>query len=66
MNMSYTRFRNTLIDLEDCRDYLEEQEYETKNIVSDLSTEEMLALRNLIQMAREIVDGIDSDELEAA
>lgn len=54
--MSYCRFRNTLSDLRDCRDFIE---------CGDLSPEEHAARRWLIKLCRDIVrDADDNPELE--
>lgn len=53
-NMSYCRFRNTLEDLRDCYDNMDD---------NDLSDEERAARRRLIKLARQIAD-IYGDELE--
>ena len=45
-NMSYCRFRNTLIDLQDCYDNMGEG-------ISDL---EKIAKENLIELCKEIVE----------
>lgn len=48
--MSYCRFRNTLNDLNDCKDALDENEDK------DLSEEEESAKKRLIQLCQEIAD----------
>lgn len=53
-NMSYCRFRNTLEDLRDCYDNMDD---------NDLSDEERAARRRLIKLARQIAD-IYGDEPE--
>lgn len=53
-NMSYCRFRNTLEDLRDCYDNMDD---------NDLSDEERAARRRLIKLARQIAD-IYGDESE--
>lgn len=45
-NMSYCRFQNTLRDLEDCYDNMDE----------DLSPEEQAAKERLIQLCKEIAE----------
>lgn len=50
-NMSYCRFRNTLGDLRDCRDWLSEHE-PTKN----LSSEELAAFERLIKLCKDLAD----------
>lgn len=51
-NMSYCRFRNTLSDLQDCRDNLEDE----------MSDPEKRARAALIKVCREIVGMADADE----
>jgi hypothetical protein len=53
--MSYCRFRNTLIDLDDC--------FESIHDTSDLSEEEEIARIDLILLCRQIVD-VAGDEVE--
>ncbi len=53
-NMSYCRFRNTLEDLRDCYDNMDD---------NDLSDEERAARRRLIKLARQSAD-IYGDEPE--
>jgi len=55
-NMSYCRFQNTLEDLRDCRDYLDD---------TDLSEEEEKARTKLVKVCKSIVDDaewLDLDE----
>ena len=52
-NMSYCRFRNTLNDLQDCYNNMEED---------DLSIEEKQARQQLIQLCRNIVEEYEDDE----
>ena len=51
MNMSYCRFRNTLLALEDCNDAMQNEEPE-----EELSDEESIAKRLLIELCQEIVE----------
>ena len=53
MNMSYCRFQNTLVDLQDC--------YYNIQDVEDMSNEELRARRRLIEICRDIAE--DSDYL---
>ena len=46
-NMSYCRFQNTLLDLQNCVDYMDDD---------DLSPEEAQAREYLIEVCTEIVD----------
>ena len=50
MNMSYCRFQNTVIDLADCMDALEEIDYD----LTKLSADEEQAARRLIEICQEI------------
>ena len=50
MNMSYCRFQNTLIDLDDCRQALEEIDFDLKK----LSNDEAEAACRLIEICQEI------------
>lgn len=56
-NMSYCRFQNTLSDLKDCYDHIDDS--------SDLSVEEARARRQLIKICRQIAaeyeDSTDPD-----
>jgi hypothetical protein len=52
-NRSYCRFRNTLEDLRECYDNMDE---------SDVSEEEQRARKRLIQLCREIVDNYGDDD----
>lgn len=56
-NMSYCRFNNTLSDLEDCREALENQN------ISSL-TEKRKAKR-LLKVCREIADNFDEDYIDS-
>ena len=53
-NMSYVRFENTLHDLRDCYEHMDD---------TDLSDEEALARRALLKLCSQITDdyGADSD-----
>lgn len=51
-NMSYCRFRNTLSDLRDCADHLEDE----------LSMDEHQARKHLIELAREIAGTVNEGE----
>ena len=50
MNMSYCRFQNTVTDLADCMDALEEINYD----LTKLSADEEQAARRLIEICKEI------------
>ena len=51
MNMSYCRFRNTLIDLEDCKNNLPNK---------DLSREEAKAFAELIELCKKIAEDYEN------
>ena len=57
-NMSYCRFQNTLSDLQECRDHLDD----------DLGAEEKLARRRLLKLCKRIGEDYEGEieELEAA
>ena len=54
-NMSYCRFRNTLEDLRDCSDNLDD---------TDLSEEEAKARKRLVKVCRSIVDDAEFLDLD--
>ena len=54
-NMSYCRFRNTLLDLKDCYDYLVGDE----EVDDDISDEELRAKKQLIDLCRDITERVD-------
>jgi len=54
-NMSYCRFQNTLIDLRDCEENMDDD---------DLSPEEALAKKKLIELCKKIADAQSEDEEE--
>ena len=56
MNMSYCRFQNTVIDLADCMDALEEIDYD----LAKLSADEEKAARRLIEICKVIGDQDDN------
>lgn len=53
MNMSYCRFQNTLTDLRDCQENMDD---------SDLSPEELAAKLKIIKICREIVEECGEEE----
>ena len=59
-NMSYCRFYNTRIDLEDCKDVMEgnDEHYQCRD---DLSSEEYEAMESLIEICRDIVRMADNE-----
>lgn len=56
-NMSYCRFNNTLSDLEDCRDALENQN------ISSIA--EKRKAKRLLKVCREIADNYDEDYIDS-
>lgn len=56
-NMSYCRFNNTLRDLEDCREALENQN------ISSLA--EKRKAKRLLKVCREIADNFDEDYIDS-
>lgn len=56
-NMSYCRFNNTLSDLEDCRDALNEEN------ISSLA--EKRKAKRLLAVCREITDNFDEDYIDS-
>lgn len=59
-NMSYCRFYNTQIDLEDCKDTMEgnDEYYQCRD---DLSDEEYWAFKRLVSTCRDIVDMVENE-----
>ena len=55
-NMSYCRFENTVNDMQDCLNAIEDRE------VNDLSDYEVKALRHFLELGRVIVDYEDDIE----
>lgn len=51
-NMSYCRFQNTLQDLRDCEDHLDDR----------LSEDEAKARKRLIELCHDIADNYDADD----
>lgn len=52
-NMSYCRFQNTLLDLRDCQEYINDD---------DLSEEEKRARKKLIELCKDIAEDYDLEE----
>ena len=59
-NMSYCRFQNTSDDLSDCRDVMEgnSEHYQCRD---DLSDEEYVAFKRLVNICRYIVKMVDDE-----
>lgn len=56
-NMGYCKFRNTLLDLQDCTYTL----YDLGGNISDLDEEEQTAARALIRLCCEIADSFGEE-----
>lgn len=56
-NMSYCRFNNTLNDLEDCKEALENREIESES--------EKRKAKALIELCQEIVDNFDTGYVDS-
>ncbi len=52
-NMSYCRFQNTLLDLRDCKEAMQEED------IPKHGSDEHKAMIRLIQVCRDIVDNAD-------
>ena len=61
-NMSYCRFYNTLIDLEDCKNALEDFLDNDENVIS--SEEERRKAKKLIEVCHEIADSWDPKDID--
>lgn len=57
-NMSYCRFQNTLTDLRDCAEALED----VGGVVEDIDGNERYAAKRLIELCRLIVTLVDGDQ----
>ena len=68
-NMSYCRFRNTLVDFRDCSEALLEQAYNPED-TEPLSSEELRSALQLIdemvELLQELHVEIDYDQIEQA
>lgn len=60
-NMSYCRFQNTVLDLQDCYDALEEMG-DNEAILKDLSSEELRSKKRLIRLCEDIINDFGEDE----
>ena len=56
-NMAYCRFRNTVKDLEECKEALENEDIE--------SAEEKKKAKALIELCREIANSFDDDYVDS-
>ena len=61
-NMSYCRFQNTLQDLRDCKDALEDFIQNNDNVIS--SAEERRCAKNLIDVCKEIADNYEESDID--
>lgn len=61
-NMSYCRFENTLIDLYDCQNALEDFINNDENVIS--SSEERHKAKKLIEVCREIADNFEESDID--
>ena len=61
-NMSYCRFENTTIDIDDCLSAIQDAYQEC----TDLSNREVQALQRLLEQAEEIIDLSEEIELITA
>lgn len=60
-NMSYCRFHNTLIDLEDCKNALEDFLDNDENVIS--SEEERRKARQLIEVCHDIAERWEPEDI---
>lgn len=61
-NMSYCRFENTLTDLRDCQEALEDFINNDENVIS--SDEERRKAKELIDVCRQIADAFDESDID--
>lgn len=61
-NMSYCRFHNTLTDLYDCQNALEDFIKNDENVIS--SGEERRKAKKLIEVCREIADNFEESDID--
>lgn len=61
-NMSYCRFQNTLTDLYDCQNVLEDSVDNDENVIS--SSEERRCAKRLIEICREISDHFEESDID--
>lgn len=61
-NMSYCRFHNTLTDLYDCQNALEDFINNDENVIS--SSEERRKAKMLIKVCREIADNFEESDID--
>ena len=61
-NMSYCRFHNTLIDLEDCNEALIDFLDNDRNVIE--SDEERRKAKQLIQLCHDIADNYEPEDID--
>lgn len=61
-NMSYCRFHNTLSDLHDCQNALEDYIDNDENVIT--SDEERRCAKRLIELCREIADRFEESDID--
>ena len=61
-NMSYCRFRNTLNDLRDCKEALDDAQNMDEEDLPQKGSEEHWAMLRLIEVCQEIVDSHDPED----
>lgn len=61
-NMSYCRFHNTLTDLYDCKDALEDFINNQENVID--SAEERRKAKQLIAVCKEIADNFEESDID--
>jgi len=59
-NMSYCRFQNTLQDLQDCKNVLDDFN-SLDDLKEELSTEEFRAAKKIISIAKDIANNFDEE-----
>ena len=64
-NMSYCRFQNTRLDLKDCVEALEEIEENGQLVSNELSREELLAMREMVEWCERFIETVEVlDDME--
>lgn len=61
-NMSYCRFHNTLADLYDCKNALEDFINNDENVIS--SDDERRKAKRLIEVCKEIADNFEESDID--
>lgn len=60
-NMSYCRYRNTLMDLQDCEEALQEEIDNDVILEDELGSDELRARKHLIQLCKDIAEMFEGD-----